>query len=236
MKTITAHETLNASVSEVALAYPQSLSTFNRHNIDFCCGGKRSFKEACELKGLNPETIWNEIIHSEGLEIPFHLRLSTWSTPLLIDYIIQNHHEYVREAIIHLQELLDKVYSVHGSDHIELAEIRDDFNDLSEELLTHMHKEEMVLFPAIIRISQNKLDPTFSLPTLESPLRVMEIEHESAGDLMKSIRQLTKQYSIPRDACPTLSMTYKKLEEFDQDLMQHIHVENNVLFERVRNN
>jgi regulator of cell morphogenesis and NO signaling len=62
----------------------------------------------------------------------------------------------------------------------------------------------------------------------------MEAEHEAAGDLMKSIRQLTNQYTIPRDACPTISLTYKKLEEFDQDLMQHIHVENNVLFERVK--
>ena len=232
MKTVsTTPETFNLSVSEIALTYPQSLSTLTRHNIDYCCGGKRSLKEACERRGLNPETIWNEIIHNKKMDTPFHLRLSTWSTPLLIEYIIQNHHEYVREAIVQLKELLDKVYSVHGDDHIELAEIRDDFSDLSEELVTHMHKEEMVLFPAIIRISQNKSDPTSNL---ESPIRVMEDEHETAGDLMKSIRQLTKEYTIPRDACPTLSMTYKKLEEFDQDLMQHVHIENNVLFERAK--
>src|SRR5688572_18144820 len=95
----TAHEILKLSVSEVALAYPQSLSTLTRHNIDFCCGGKRSFKEACERKGLNPEIVWNEIVHSKAAQAPFHLRLNTWSIPLLIEYIIQNHHEYVKEAV-----------------------------------------------------------------------------------------------------------------------------------------
>lgn len=227
-------ETFNLSISEVALTYPQSLSTLTRYNIDFCCGGKRSFKEACEKKGLNPEIIWNEIAHSKTVEAPFQLRLSTWSIPLLVEYIIQNHHQYVKGVVPQLQELLDKVCSVHGEDHIELLEIRDDFNDLSEELIAHMLKEEKVLFPSIIRVTQNKFDNAFSPINLESPIDVMEDEHESAGQLMKSIRQLTHQYTIPRDACPTLSMTYKKLEEFDKDLMQHIHVENNVLFERVK--
>src|SRR5687768_18026819 len=100
----TALEPFNLSVSEIALTYPQSLSTLTRHNIDFCCGGKRSFKEVCEKKGLNPEIIWNEIIHSKPIEAPFHLRLSTWSIPLLIEYIIQNHHAYVRDAIPQLKE------------------------------------------------------------------------------------------------------------------------------------
>lgn len=230
----TASETFNLSVSEIALSYPESLSTLTKHNIDYCCGGKRSFKEACEKKGLNPESIWNEIIHSKHMGTPFHLRLSTWSTPLLIEYIIQNHHEYVREAVIQMQELLEKVCNVHGEDHAELPEIRDNFSTLSEELLSHMHKEEMILFPSIIKISQNKSGQPFS--NLDSPIRVMEDEHEAAGDLIKSIRLLTNQYTIPRGACPTFSMTYKKLEEFDQDLMQHIHVENNVLFERVKSN
>lgn len=226
--------TTNVSVAEVVLTYPNALTILNRHNIDYCCGGKRPFKEACEKKGLNADVLWSEIIHSKTNETSFHLRLSIWSIPLLIEYIIQNHHEYIREAVIQLPELLDKVCSVHGEDHIELLEIRDDFNDLAEELIAHMHKEEKVLFPALARISQDKSGHALSSHAMEAPIRVMEDEHESAGDLMKSIRQLTHQYTIPRDACPTLSLTYKKLEEFDQDLMQHIHIENNILFERVK--
>jgi regulator of cell morphogenesis and NO signaling len=237
MNTIhTATEILDLPVSEIALTYPQSLPTLTKHNIDFCCGGKRSLKEACEKRGLNPEAIRNEIVNNSAVGAPFHLRFSSWSTPLLIDYIIQNHHEYVGEAIIQLQELLDKVCSVHGADYVELLEIRSTFNFLCEELLMHMHKEEIVLFPSIIKISQSKLLGQAHLGSeLESLIRAMEDDHETAGNLMKSIRILTHQYTIPQGACPTLSMTYKKLEEFDQDLMQHVHVENNVLFERVKN-
>jgi regulator of cell morphogenesis and NO signaling len=228
-------ETTTLSVAEVVLTYPNALTILNRYNIDYCCGGKRSFKEACENLSLNTYKIWSEIVHGKNSRSPNLLRFNTWNAPLLVDYIIQNHHGYVREVIPQLQELLDKVCSVHGEDHIELAEVRDDFNDLTEELLTHMNKEERVLFPAI---KQNYLDRksghAYSHPTLEAPINMMEDEHEHAGDLMKSIRQLTNHYTIPRDACPTFQVTYKKLEEFDQDLMQHIHLENNVLFEKVK--
>ncbi|HEY3429159.1 MAG TPA: iron-sulfur cluster repair di-iron protein [Cyclobacteriaceae bacterium] len=223
-------ELSESSVADVAVQYPHALPIFYKYNIDFCCGGKRSFRETCEKKGLNADTIWNEIVHSKSGENSNLMRFNSWDSPFLVDFIIQNHHAYVKEAIPQLQELLDKVCSVHGEDHIELPEIRDDFNDLADELQTHMNKEEMFLFPAIKNRAQREI---YYVP-LDGPISVMEDEHEIAGDLMKSIRQLAKHYTIPRDACPTLQLTYKKLEEFDHDLMQHVHLENNVLFERLK--
>lgn len=214
------------TVGEVVLTYPNAFNVLIRYNIDFCCGGKRSLKEACEKAGLNTDTIWDEIVHGIPSGNSHFIRFNTWDAPLLIDYVLQNHHAYVRKSIPQLQELLDKVCSVHGEDHIELIEVRDDFNDLADELLTHMQKEETILFPTIKGGFQNG-----SSLALE-PINVMREEHERAGDLMKSIRQLTNHYTIPPDACPTYKLTYKKLEEFDQDLMQHIHLENNVLFEQ----
>jgi regulator of cell morphogenesis and NO signaling len=100
-----------------------------------------------------------------------------------------------------------------------------------EELMIHMVKEEKVLFPAIKNLHNSK---AISNIPLEEPIAMMEHEHEQAGILTKSIRQLTHHYTVPRDACPTFALLYKKLEEFDQDLMQHIHLENNVLFKKVR--
>ena len=229
--TTTKLEFVESSVADVAIQYPHALAIFHKHNIDFCCGGKRLFKDACDKKGLNSRLIWDEIVHSKSVENLNLLRFHSWDASLLVDFIIQNHHAYVKEAIPQLQELLDKVCSVHGEDHIELIEIRDDFNDLATELLTHMNKEEMFLFPAI----KNSTQKAFTYTPLDGPIGVMEQEHEIAGDLMKSIRQLTKNYAIPRDACPTLQLTYKKLKEFDYDLMQHVHLENNVLFERLMN-
>ncbi len=219
--------TTDLTVAEVVLTYPNALTVLTRCNIDYCCGGKRSFKEACERKGLNTEKIWDEIVHGRNTENSFLLRFSIWDSPLLVDYIVQNHHAYVKESIPQLQELLDKVCSVHGEDHIELVEVRDDFNDLADELLAHMQKEEEVLFPAIKNGYQRAIN-------MGEPIRMMEEEHEQAGDLMKSIRQLTNHYTVPHDACPTFQLTYKKLEEFEHDLMRHVHLENNVLFEKVK--
>lgn len=228
--TSTIHELAETSVADVAIQYPQALAIFYKYNIDFCCGGKRSFRETCEKKGLNTDTILDEIVHSKSAANSNLLRFNSWDSPFLVDFIITNHHAYVKETIPQLQELLNKVCAVHGEDHIELPEIRDDFNDLADELLTHMNKEEMFLFPAIKNRAQREI---YYVP-LDGPISVMEEEHEIAGDLMKSIRQLTKDYTIPRDACPTLQLTYKKLEEFDHDLMQHVHLENNVLFGRLK--
>lgn len=219
-------------MAEVVLTYPNALSVLTRYNIDYCCGGKMSFREACDKAGLNADQIWGEIVHGRPSGNSYQLRFTTWSAPLLVDFITQNHHAYVKEAIPQLQELLDKVCNVHGEDHIELNEIRDDFNDLAEELLSHLEKEEKVLFPSIK--SHFREGKTFLSNNFEGPISVMEDEHELAGDLMKSIRQLTSNYTIPRDACPTYQLTYKKLAEFDQDLMQHVHLENNVLFEKVK--
>ncbi|HEU5290476.1 MAG TPA: iron-sulfur cluster repair di-iron protein [Cyclobacteriaceae bacterium] len=223
-------ELSESSVADVAIQYPQALGVFHKYNIDFCCGGKRSFRETCVKKGLNADTILDEIVHSKSVGSPTILRFNSWDTAFLVDFIIQNHHAYVKETIPQLRELLDKICSVHGEDHIELPEIRDDFNDLADELLTHMNKEEMFLFPAI----KNRAQREVSYVPLDGPISVMEDEHEIAGDLTKSIRQLTKNYTIPRDACPTFQLTYKKLEEFDHDLMQHVHLENNVLFEKLK--
>jgi regulator of cell morphogenesis and NO signaling len=216
------------SVAEVAVTYPSALSVLTKYKIDYCCGGKIPFQEACEKQGLNTEKIWAEIVHMRA-QGNSNLRVTTWEPPFLIDYIVQNHHAYIKETVPKLKELLDKICDVHGEDHIELAEIREDFTDLSQELLAHLEKEEKILFPAIKSMFQ-----TNSLSDLKNPIGMMEHEHQVAGDLIKSIRQLTHNYTIPRDACPTFSITYKKLEEFDQDLMQHIHLENNVLFDRMK--
>src|SRR5690349_13631737 len=113
-----------SSVADVAIQYPNALPIFHKYNIDFCCGGKRLFKDACEKKGLNSRLIWDQIIHGKSVENSSLLRFNSWDSPFLVDFIIQNHHGYVKEVIPQLQELLEKVCSVHGEDHIELSEIR----------------------------------------------------------------------------------------------------------------
>lgn len=215
------------SVAEVTLAFPQAPEVLNRYGIDYCCGGNSSFVTACERAGVNPPKVYAEIsAHVAGAHA--HLRnVSNWKPALLIDYIIQVHHSYVKDAIPILTALLDKTCRAHGAEHPELMKIRNNFNMLAEELLEHLEKEENILFPEIRYSGLHEPTP------LQIVLDDVDEEHRAAGELIKSIRQLTNNYTAPEDACTTYTLTYKKLEEFERDLMQHIHLENNVLLKKI---
>jgi regulator of cell morphogenesis and NO signaling len=228
-----------ATVADVALAFPNAIDILNQYHLDFCCQGKVPFTEACRKANLNPDTIWSEIQQAgEGSGTGHPLRFENWSSSMLVDFIVQHHHQYVQEAIPRIQELLEKICSVHGDTNPELMLVRDDFNDLANELLNHLPKEEQILFPAIKRLEGSEAhDPgQVIMPSaLKMPIHMMEDEHERAANLVKSIRRHTQQYTVPEYACPTYQLTFNLLNEFDNDLMQHIHLENNILFPRVKN-
>lgn len=221
------------TVAEMAVALPSALTVFNKYNIDYCCGGNRSLEDACVRIGLNPDRIREEISNSTSQQSAVPARAEQWSASLLADYIVQNHHEYVKNAIPEIKALLEKVCAAHGEDNIELLNIQQDFTDLAEELLNHMTKEEMALFPAVKRLEAQGGSGHPLLETLKAPIAMMEHEHTIAGDLVKSIRILSHNYAVPEFACPTYRVTYRKLKEFDDDLMTHVHLENNILFKKV---
>jgi regulator of cell morphogenesis and NO signaling len=222
------------TVAQLAISHPGALAVFTKYNIDYCCGGHRSLEDACRRIGLDPEKIKAEILLTSEKETSESLRPENWTSMLLIDYIVQNHHAYVKKAIPEIQAFLDKVCDAHGNDRLELFEIRENFFALSDELISHMQKEELVLFPAIKRLeAQNNADHPL-MTTIQAPVGAMEHEHIIAGDLIKEIRSLSDNYTPPDFACPTYRIAYKKLQEFDNDLMRHIHLENNILFERIK--
>jgi regulator of cell morphogenesis and NO signaling len=211
------------SVADIAMQFPNSIAVLNKYHIDYCCGGNKPFELACKQAGISPSEVWS-LIHNtatNGL-----LTFTAWSPSLLIDYIQELHHGYVRNNIPIIQNLLEKVCHAHGEEHPELIIIRKKFEMLADELMAHMMKEEEILFPAIKNSTHQQIN-------LQLPISVMLDEHEAAGDLIKSIRTLSGDYQVPVDACPTYLITYKLLNEFDHDLMQHIHLENNILFKKV---
>lgn len=223
------------TVAELAVAHPGALAVFTKYNIDYCCGGHRSIEDACMRVGLDPAKIRKEILQSSSTETSKELRPENWTSAFLADYIVQTHHNYVKREIPEIEAFLDKVCDAHGNDSIELLQIREDFFDLAEELTSHMQKEELVLFPAIKRLEAQDRDDHPLNNNIQAPIGMMEHEHAEAGDLVKQIRQLSNNYTPPSFACPTFRITYKKLQEFDNDLMKHIHLENNVLFHRFKN-
>src|SRR5687768_4625721 len=232
------HNTIDGNaptVAQLAISHPGGLAVFTKYNIDYCCGGHRSIEDACSRLGLDPDKIKAEIVQSPGTETSKAFRPENWSSTFLAEYIVQNHHVYVKKSIPEIQAFLDKVCDAHGDDCLELLLIRENFSDLAEELTSHMEKEERVLFPAIKRLeAQNDVDHPL-VSTLQIPVGAMEHEHVIAGDLVKQIRAASNNYTPPDFACPTFRITYKRLQEFDNDLMRHIHLENNILFERVKN-
>lgn len=223
-----------ATVAQLAIAHPAAAAIFEKYNIDYCCGGHRTLEEACERMGLDPAEVEQEIRNSKIEDVGHVLRTDSWSASLLVDFIVQNHHAYVNDAIPLIKALLEKVCSVHGNDSLELLTIREDFLDLADELTSHMQKEEFVLFPAIKRLESQSLVDHPLVHAIQSPISAMEHEHTIAGDLVKHIRALSNNYTPPSFACPTFRTTYERLREFDNDLMRHIHLENNVLFERMK--
>lgn len=222
------------TVRELALENPAATRIFEKLRIDYCCGGNRPLDEACRAAGVPLESVLS------ALESPGAVPASRdWATaPLaeLAEFIRSTHHAYTRDAIARIPLLLDKVCAKHGPSHPEVLRIRDAFAALAQELGAHLMKEEMVLFPYIARMEEAVLagEPILPPPfgTVANPVRMMMNEHDGAGDLLRQIRQASNNFATPADACMTFQTVYRALEEFETDLHQHIHLENNILFPR----
>ncbi len=229
------------TVREVALNTPAATRVFEQLGIDYCCGGNKSLAQACGESKIPIQQVLDSIESAARLA---HARqdapvANDWSTaPLadLIAHITNKHHKYTREEISRLGPLFDKVCNVHGPSHPELLEIRHDFLALAQELTVHMMKEERVLFPFIERLEEAVVagDPVIPAPfgTVQNPVSMMEHEHETAGNLLRKMRSLSDGYNPPAQACTSYRTLYSALAEFERDLHQHIHLENNILFPR----
>jgi len=211
-------------------------TVFKGHGIDFCCGGGTTLEVACQERGLSVSDIQIELeVAEEGREGD-PIKPDTWDLGVLVDYIESHHHTYVRESIPMLQEFTQKVARVHGVANPEVVSIAEIFEAVAVELQQHMIKEESILFPFVKEMDNvERGEESLTLPmfgTVKNPIRMMEHEHDSAGSAMRRIRKLSNDYTPPEHACNTYRVVYAKLEEFEDDLHRHIHLENNILFPR----
>ena len=205
---------------------------FEKHNLDFCCKGKRTLADACKSENIDLEKIISDLekisTDENGTEKPNFEKLSPVA---LVDHILQKHHTFVKYMMPVLNEHLQKVSNKHGERHTVLSQIAALFEELKSELTQHMAKEENILFPYIKRMEHLKKENIFqAMGFVENPIRVMMHEHEQAGEIMRKINQLTNHYVPPADACTTYRLCFSELEEFERDLHQHVHLENNILF------
>jgi regulator of cell morphogenesis and NO signaling len=220
----------STTLGEIVASDFRTGSILDRFGLDYCCGGARSLDEGCRQKGVDVDRVISEIaaLDPQGREA------ISQDPPALVDHIITRHHTYVRMMAPLIAQHLAKVVARHASRHPELRAIAQQFDTLIEELRLHMMKEEQVLFPYIKAlakaVNEDDVPPPDMFGTVQNPIRMMETEHQEAGDTLASIRELSHDYVVPDDACTTLRLVFEELDAFEKDLHLHVHLENNVLF------
>lgn len=224
--------TVERTLSDLVTENFNSASVFEKYGLDFCCKGGMSLKKACETHGFDSEKIakeLSEVSYEESAQ-----RYFKWEPSFLADYIVNNHHSYVREMTPLLYMHLAKISTVHGQRHPEFLEVEKIFHRVAEELAQHMVKEEKMLFPAIKIIANSKFTekriPPMPFGSVMGPISVMLAEHETVGSELEKIRELLHDYTPPEDTCTTVKVTFKELENFEKDLHKHVFLENSVLF------
>jgi regulator of cell morphogenesis and NO signaling len=221
------------TVSELARAIPASTRVFHQYGIDFCCGGGRTLAEASQAKGIALEGLLDELEKAERL--PDSESSRDWNAATaasLIDHILEKHHAYLRSEMPRLAGMLAKVIDVHGDRHPDLLRpLAPVYSALQRELDEHMWKEENILFP-LIRLMEQARSLGEAPPRMPvgGPIQMMEMEHESAGNALRQLRQISADYQPPEDACNTYRALLDGLKTMEADLHEHIHLENNILF------
>lgn len=229
--------TATKTVRELALENPAATRVFENLGIDYCCGGQKSLDEACASANVNVDDVLSRLEQTQGQDA--QTAGGDWqkrSMTELVEHIIATHHVYVQQESPRVEKLLAKVVSVHGQNHPELLRVQETFSDLAQELAMHLMKEEQILFPYLISLeaatTRNSAMPSSCFGTVQNPIRMMLMEHDSAGNALRELREVTKNYALPADACVSYSTLYHVMQEFERDLHQHIHLENNILFPR----
>lgn len=220
------------TLKSIVLAHHEYIPVLEKYSLDFCCRGGKTLHEASIEKNIPIDALLEELslsIKKQSSAMPF----SEMSAEQLISYIQIHHHFYVRNNIPTIKNHLDKIVTKHGVKYPNMIEVAHLFNEVADELLSHMEKEEQILFPRIKALfSSNVAENTAALAAgyIDGPVHVMEAEHERAGDILYAIRSLTNEYTPPATACTTHRICLEELKAFEADLHQHVHLENNILF------
>jgi regulator of cell morphogenesis and NO signaling len=214
-------------LADIVSEHHSSAAVFEKYKLDFCCKGKRSLEQACLEQNIPLQLVVDEVGKLIGKqENPAPSVFSAMTPKQLSDYIVARHHVYVRQAIPQILYHLDKVYTKHGERYPYVSEVYSLFRKVATELEQHMLKEEKILFPMMEHVDR------MTGSQLMGPINVMEAEHEHAGDLLARIREITNDYTPPEDACTTHRLVLEELRGFEEDLHEHVHLENHLLFPR----
>lgn len=216
------------TLGDLVTAHPHLAREFELLELDYCCGGQRTLADACVARGLDAQTTADELAHAVIDE-----SAPDWAAmglTDLVDHLESTHHRYLWDELPRLSALVAKIVSVHGDRHPELAQVEACFEEIRHDLEPHLVKEERVLFPMIRELDSATEPVSFHCGTLRNPISMMLHEHDTVGDLLARLRQLTNAYQPPADGCASYVACYAGLAELEVDTHLHIHKENNLLF------
>lgn len=224
---------LNTPVGDLVLAHPLALQALEARGVDYCCGGKRSLREACEAAGQDANVVLVELqaLGAPSAEAPSPKDWLKASLTELMDHIEATHHATLRAELPRLADLLQKVLRAHGENHPELQDVEGIFQALAADLMPHLMKEEQILFPFIRGLEAGQAGEA-CFHSVQGPIQVMEYDHDAVGSLLSELRAITRGYTVPADGCVTYQALYRGLEALEQDTHLHIYLENHLLHPR----
>lgn len=217
------------TIGEIAAKDLRKVEVFKKYGLDFCCGGKKTVKEACLEKGLDVTKIEKELQETNQQNPVAALNFSDWKPEFLAEYIVNVHHGYIKKVMPDLVQYAVKVRNVHAGSHPELMEVAQLVQILENELREHLQEEEELVFPAIKKLSAGA-NKSNDFENLDKSIQLMEDEHDEVGKILARLREITGGYTLPSDACASYTLLYNTLNSFENDMFTHIHLENNILF------
>lgn len=227
------------TVADLVINNPELRQLFDSLRIDYCCNGEQNLAEAAMKANVELQTVLTSIEqtitqknHTE--QCPNYLWTEASLTELS-NHIENTHHVFTKNTLSRLEKLLKKVIQAHGENHGDmLGQLQNTFLALKTELEMHLMKEEQVLFPYVRQMDASMREtnhvPPMHCGTVQHPIRQMKIEHKDAGESLAQLHTLTNGYTAPKDACLTFKALFEGLQELEDDLHEHIHLENNILF------
>lgn len=221
-------------IGDIVSSFPGASNLFKQNCIDFCCGGNRTLSSALRERNIEEEpflTQLNQLYKEATAEKNSETDWREAPTSQLIEHIVNVHHGYLQKELPLLSEFVGKILRVHGTAHQELAQLHRLFNEIRIELEQHLVLEEEVVFPLLQAYAKSPSQG--SLAKAVQAIDELETDHEVVGNILKQMRAVTNDYQLPVGACTTYTLTFKKLEELESDMFQHVHLENNILFPRV---
>jgi regulator of cell morphogenesis and NO signaling len=227
------NHSIKRSIASLVLENHRIVPVLEKYSIDFCCRGKMNLEDACKDKGIDLSAVLIEMEAVGAEETSKQMPFTEMTEAQLVNHIVTTHHYYIKNAMPVIAGHLEKVAFKHGDSFPFMLRVKELFKIIHEEMDLHMKKEENILFPRILELEKSGRHANlFPTDYISGPIAMMELEHENAGDTLFEIRSLTSQYSVPPGACTTFRICLSELKEFEDDLHQHVHLENNILFSK----